>query len=167
MTSVITNEATPIRSPEQLKAELEGKPETGEQKVSRLYDPRLEREYEFELKYVDGRGKAWPGKFKNQILNFVQVSQVGAIKAHSLGGAPAASCDEYTLDHAEKLSHLTVSLVERPDWAKGSKLEQLNDKGLLDALYAEVARHEGTFHGRIPAEEDGSGESANTEGSPA
>ena len=146
-----------IRSPEAMKAEIEGleKSVTGD-------DHRLSREFTFDLHYTDRRGKVWDGRFTNQALNFTQIAQVGALMARMQGGLPNASFDEFTLDHNEKISHLTVSLTKRPKWA--ADLGDLFDKDLLDEIYKEVSLHEATFSGRRSPKADSDEGSEDDEG---
>jgi hypothetical protein len=153
-----------VKSPEEIKNDLERKEESPEQKVEKLDDPKLKRDYEFKIDYTDGRGRRWKGPFTNRILNFDELSRVGIIKANLFGGMPIISFDAYTVDHNEKVSHLTVSLVSRPDWCEGAKLTKLTDKDLLDAIYSEVASHEATFHGRGSDQEAGDSGSGDVKG---
>lgn len=153
-----------IKAPEEMKSELEKKEESPEERVEKLDDPRLQEFYEFTLDYTNPRGRTWKGPFKNKILDFQMISQVGIIKANQFGGLPIAAFDAYTVDHNEKISHLTVSLVSRPDWCEGNKLSRLKDKGLLDAIYKEVSSHERTFHGHDLDQKDGGGGSGDGQG---
>jgi len=138
----------PIKSPEEVKKVLDGKTHNVEKELQEAEDPKMQREWEFTFRHEDGQGRVFQGVFVNKIANFMDLSKIGAVKANFLGGLPIESFDTYTLDHNEKMAHLSVSLIKRPDWCQGDKLFDLYDKGLLDALYAEVASHEATFHGR-------------------
>jgi hypothetical protein len=68
-------------------------------------------------------------------------------------GLNADSFDEETTNLNAMISHMTISLVERPEWAKN--LANLDDVSLLEALWTEVQAHEATFHGPRPKKEAG------------
>jgi len=151
-----------VKSPEEMRAEIQGKEPSAERKLERLADPRLGEEYSFEVKWTDPRGKVWKGDFTNQILSFTQISQVGALRARLGGGMPVESVDDFTANHNEKVAHLTISLVKRPKWA--ADLGELKYEDLLDQIYVEVARHEAIFSGRENPERGGADGSADGEG---
>lgn len=141
-----------VKNAEEIKTRLEAKEaEPEEQPVD---DPRLRREWAFDFKYTDGAGRTWSGPFKNRILNIEQSVRVGVMRATLCDSQPIDALDLSTYHHAEALAHLTVSLVERPKWARD--LGKLDDPGLLRALYREVSSHEEIFRGR--ATDSGSGE---------
>ncbi len=140
---------------DEIKADLDGKEESPEKAVEKLGDPRMRDEWGFPLDYTDLAGRTWKGKFINRILTIDQINQVGVIRAKLCGNLPIDSLDVSTLDNAEMLSHLTVSLAKRPDWAL--KLGELKDPGLLRAIYVEVSSHEDMFHGRKKDPQAGAG----------
>ena len=139
----VIDQAMAVKSPEEIKQEVEG---TTEKTPQQNENPKMNKEYAFEFKYVDAHGKSWSGPFTNRILNYTDHSRVGAIKARLSGGVPFESLDPYTVNHNEKLAHLTISLTKRPKWA--ADLGELYDQKILDQLYTEVASHEAAFHGR-------------------
>lgn len=153
-----------MKSPEEVKNELDRKEESPEAVVEKLDDPKLKETYDFTIDYTNARGRTWRGPFTNKILDFDDISKVGIIKANMFGGMPIHCFDAYTIDHNEKLAHLTVSLVSRPDWCEGGKLSRLKDKGLLDAIYAEVSSHEVTFLGSETDQKAGDGGSGDGKG---
>lgn len=108
-------------------------------------DPRDNREYPFDFKYTDGRGKVWKGRFVNRVLSIRDRQSVGVIRAGLAHNAPVAALDEMTQEINLIIGHLSVSLIERPDWAKD--LQALDDVRLLQELYLEVAQHEAHFLG--------------------
>jgi hypothetical protein len=146
-----------MKSPEELKEDLDGKDEASEDKYEKIAsDPKMQPEYEFEIDYTDNRGKRWHGTFVNRILTYRMRTQVGTIRAQMNGGLPMEALDLNTLDMTEKVAHLTVSLGKRPPWAMGEKLSNLHDPQILDRIYAEVALHEATFRGS--GEDQGTGQ---------
>lgn len=109
-------------------------------------DPKNNREYTFRISHTDGRGTTYEGKFRNRVLTLGDRRRVGVIRARLADGLPPEALDEITNEINFMASHLTVSLQERPDWAKD--LLGLDDLGTLQAIFAEVADHEATFLGR-------------------
>jgi hypothetical protein len=110
-------------------------------------DPKLKKEYPFEFKWTDSRGKVWVGDFVNRILSIGDREKVGIMRARLAGGQPYDSLDPLTQELNLMISHLTFSLDEekRPDWAKD--LREMVDIRVLQALYGEVLKHESTFFG--------------------
>jgi hypothetical protein len=159
--SILESTAMAVKSPQQLKDEIEGKT-TPEAKTADDSDPKLNKDCEFEFSHTDKRGRVWKGRFKNRILNFTDHSRVGALKARLSGGLPIESLDAFTIDHNEKMAHLTVSLIQRPTWA--ADFGELFDKEILERLYEEVASHEAKFHGRGQDQEMGEEGSSNGSG---
>ena len=107
-----------VKSPEETKKQLEGKESDPESQLEILEDPKMAREYVFKFRHEDGRKKVWAGEFKNKILNFTEKAQVGALRANLCGALPVDALDSFTLDMNIKLSHLTISLIDRPKWAR-------------------------------------------------
>lgn len=110
-------------------------------------DPRHQKEYTFEFKWTDGRGKVWQGTFRNRILSMRERSMAGIMRARLAGGQPYESLDILTREINLMVAHMTFSLAEddRPEWAKD--LNAIDDVRLLQALYDEVLKHENTFFG--------------------
>jgi hypothetical protein len=108
-------------------------------------DPKDNREYPFEFQYKDGKGKLWKGQFTNRVLSIRDRQTVGVIRARLGHNTPVAALDEMTQEMNLIIGHLSVSLIERPDWAKD--LQALDDIALLQQLYLEVASHEAQFLG--------------------
>jgi len=115
------------------------------QKPEKIHDPRQEKQYTFQLDWEDGRGKHWRGTFTNKILNLREHQMVGVMRARLANGLPAESLDTMTSEINLMLSHLTYSLIEKPDWAKD--LQNLEDVRIVQELYKEVLQHENTFLG--------------------
>lgn len=141
------------KTAEELKEELDGKEQSPEEQVAELDEPRLKERWTFEFAYTDRRGREWKGEFENQILSIDDVTRVGTIRAASCANAPIESLDMATLQNAEALAHLSVSLIKRPKWA--AQLGKLKDGEILRRLYGEVSSHEDIFHGRGPDQEAG------------
>jgi hypothetical protein len=68
------------------------------------------------------------------------------------GGVPVAALDADLWELNEMLAHLSISLTERPEWAK--ELEDLFDEELIVEIYKEVISHEDRFHRRGADPED-------------
>lgn len=135
---------TPIRPASELAAEIQGK-HADDQIEER--DPKERREYTFNFEHTDERGKVWKGAFTNQCLSPNQKLQVGVLKASILGRLPYESVDAYTRELAERIAHMTISLIRRPEWAR--ELGDLMDENIIHRLYdQEVLSHEATFHRR-------------------
>lgn len=126
----------------ELRKTLEAEHTKGEPKGP---NPRHERVYTFDFVWKDGRGKKWEGTFQNQILSISDRQLVGIMRARMGSNAPVEALDALTRELNLMISHMSFSLIERPDWAKD--LRALQDVRLLQALYTEVAEHEATFFG--------------------
>lgn len=116
---------------------------------------KLEREYGWQFRWTDGRGKVWEGEFRNKVLSVRENQMVGVLRARLAAGVASEVLDPYTTEINLMIAHLTYSLVKRPDWAKD--LQDLLDVQLLQQIYLEVADHEATFLGRQPAAPEGKG----------
>jgi len=109
-------------------------------------DGRTNKVHTFHFRYVSaGSGKVWDGPFTNHVLTLRERQLVGIMRARLGGGLPVEALDPLTAEINLMLAHLEVSLDNRPDWAKN--LAQMEDLGLVQSLYAEVAAHEATFLG--------------------
>lgn len=117
------------------------------------HDPRLEEEWTFQFNWKDGRGKVWGGEFTNKILNVGEKQAVAGLEATYAGGHSFDAIRPHIRDVNMILAHLSLSLINRPAWAKN--LRGLTNDLLLFRLWEEVASHEATFHGL----ETGEGES--------
>lgn len=116
----------------------------------RVEDSRESSEYTFDFDWKDRKGKRWTGKFTSKILTLGEQGLVGILRARLSGNVPYESLDEFTREVNFLVAHLTYALKERADWAQD--LRSLNDITLLQALYAEVAKHEAIFRGGSPTE---------------
>jgi hypothetical protein len=116
-------------------------------------DPRDKVEYSFKFEFTDGRGKVWQGRFVNRILSIRDRQVVGIMRARLTGGQPYESLDPLTAEINHILTHMTQSLIERPDWAKD--MLSLTNYEVLQALYLEVDSHESRFHGRKALKDSG------------
>ena len=116
-----------------------------EETAAELDEPRMKKRWSFEFDYTDKRGRRWRGEFTNKILSIDDINRVGTIRAGACNYAPITSLDLATINNAETLAHLTVSLVKRPTWA--ADLGALHDPEVLAKLYQEVSSHEEIFHG--------------------
>jgi hypothetical protein len=108
-------------------------------------DPMAQRQYTFQLEYFDKLKKRWAGQFTTKILSIRERQLVGALRSRMSGGSSMESLDALTIEINLMLAHLAYSLTERPDWAK--ELGELEDIGIVQAVYAEVAAHEARFLG--------------------
>ena len=108
-------------------------------------DPRGEKKYTFQINYTDARGKVWKGQFVNHVLSIHERQQVGVMRSILGGGRPLESLDALTVEINLMVAHLMHSLDQRPEWAKN--LRNLEDPGLLQAIYTEVDSHESFFLG--------------------
>lgn len=116
-------------------------------------DARDEVEFTFNLDFKDGKGKPWGGKFVNKILSIRDRQLVGIMRARLTGGLPYESMDPLTAEINLMVTHLTQSLLKRPEWAKD--LLALTNYEILQAIFEEVDSHESHFHGRGPPAESG------------
>lgn len=108
-------------------------------------NPKDGREYQFTLSYRDRRGKLWTGEFTSKILTIRERQAVGIMRARLANGLPFESLDALTLELNLMIAHMTFSLTARPKWAE--ELDKLDDFGVLQAIYQEVASHEAHFLG--------------------
>lgn len=114
-------------------------------KKSKQADPKDQEEYTFDFEWKNGSGKAWKGQFTNKILTIRERQLVGLLRARLAGGMPIEALDETTNDINLMVSHMSYSLVTKPDWAED--LTALTDVRLLTELYLEVLTHENHFCG--------------------
>ena len=105
---------------------------------------------EFDLDFTDQRGRAWQGRFKNEVLTVRKRLQVGLTKAALANGIPVDQLDTATSNLLEVLAHLSVSLTFSPDWFKNNRMDQYESE-VLYAIYNEVAEHEARFRGAVTA----------------
>lgn len=132
--------------PDHLKIdELKQEPPAQEQKPQPKADPKQERRYTFQLDWKDRRGRVWKGEFVNEVPDIQTRQMIGVLRAKLSGGMPQDALDITTSDINLMVSHLTYTLVTRPDWAKD--LQALTDLSLLQAIFEEVMAHEAAFHG--------------------
>lgn len=103
----------------------------------------LPAQHEFELDYMDSRGRRWAGKFIAHVLTIRERAQVGLTRARLLGGVPVGSVDDMTYQLLEMQAWLAVALNDSPAWAK--KLSEFHDVGVLGAIYKEVLGYEDRF----------------------
>jgi hypothetical protein len=131
---------TTIPETPDLRAEVEerlaGKPKQ---------DDKSKREFTFQFRHEAPNGKIWEGTFTNHVLSLRERQMVGIMRARLGGGMPVESLDPLTAEINLMLAHLEYSLTDKPDWAKD--LSKVEDLGMVQALYAEVATHEATFLG--------------------
>ena len=131
---------------EELKEEIQNEIEAPKPPIPEN-EPKLKKEYPFEFKWTDSRGKVWAGEFRNRILSIGDREKVGIMRARLSGGQPYDSLDPLTQELNLMIAHMTFSLDEedRPNWAKD--LREVTDIRLIQALYGEVLKHEATFFG--------------------
>ena len=128
--------------PEELKEQIvqkSGKPDPSAD------DPKGKEKYTFAFRWVDGRGKVWEGEFTNKVLTIGERQQAGTLRAMLGRGVGPGQLDDFTNELNLIISHLTYSLVQKPEWAED--LTALQNPRVLQALYEEVLGHEATFLG--------------------
>lgn len=113
------------------------------------------REYEFNLDFVDRRKKRWSGTFRSQILSIRQERARGILAAKMAGGVPFESLDPVTQNVNHMLAHLAMSLTLRPPWAE--KIEELVELDVLQAIYAEVQAHVAHYFRIVTDQEESDG----------
>ena len=120
-------------------------------------DPKLQESYEFNFDWKDFRKHSWTGKFTNKILSITDRQLIGVLQAQWQDHRPASSIDPEISSMNYMLAHMSVSLKQRPEWAKD--LRALKSVDLVQMLYREVMAHEATFHGyqknQSPSESEG------------
>ena len=131
-----------LRPAAEIAAEVQGQ---ADKKRPNDADPKAAEEYTFEFSYTDKLGKLWSGKFTNRALTIRQRQQVKVIKAQLSGGVSVAALDADIWTLNEMISHLSVSLITRPQWAQ--ELTNLHDETIIEKLYEEVIAHEDYFRG--------------------
>lgn len=110
-------------------------------------DERDAEVWSFHFAHKDRRGVVWEGDFVNSILTIAQQTRVGILRARLQGGQPMEAIDADVLDLNAALAHMTYSLdpKARPDWAKGDKLTEIRDAGVIFALWEKVRGHEAIY----------------------
>lgn len=141
-------ENSPIKTLSEIETELAGE-NYEEQQEKESSDPRLNEKYSFELNFKDRRGKIWSGRFTNKILTIQEQFNVNYALSSLTGKVPIDSIQKDILITAQRISHLMISLIEKPDWAKD--LTQLKTIDVIDAIYQEVDSHEAIFFGHETA----------------
>jgi hypothetical protein len=101
--------------------------------------------YPFHFKWISKRGQLFEGDFVNKILSIKDQMCVGVLRAKLASNTPIESLDAFTVQLNMMVAHLTISLIEKPEWAKD--LRDLKYADLIEYLYSEVASHEATFFG--------------------
>lgn len=153
----LANKFTPKHITENLPVDLdETKKEIRQTMVPQEKEPVIppevslkgNREYTFWFDWTSPSGKNYQGEFTNRVLSLGDKSAAGVLRAKLAGGMPLASLDDITVEINLIISHLTFSLVKRPEWASGD-LRELDELALLQAIYEEVVSHEATFLGYI------------------
>ena len=101
--------------------------------------------HSFDVNVTTGDGKIYVGTFTSRILTIGDQIAVGKLRVAMSNGLSWSQVDPLTNSLLEKVSHLSISLTERPDWSKD--LMGIYDIRVLDAIYKEVSAHEGRFLG--------------------
>ena len=138
-------EASHLQDTSALKEEVEKSVKGQGEKTIDLKDPKAAKSYTFSLDYTDAHGKTWAGSFTTKILSIGERQLVGALRARMSGGAQVESLDALTVEINLMLAHLAYSLTDKPKWA--DNLAELEDVGVVQAIYSEVASHEAYFLG--------------------
>ena len=140
-----------IKPASELVAEIQGKsPQVDED------DPKAKREWTFHFEGETFEGKTLKGSFTNRCLSTFDQIQVGVVRAQLCGNVPIDALDNQAWKLAERIAHMTLSLVKRPKWA--AELGDLMDPLIIEKLYAEVASHEARF--RRPQSDPGADQKA-------
>lgn len=131
----------------ELKEEVEQaiEPKPAEIKKDPTESLKSKREYPFQFDWTSPAGKNYSGEFVNRILTIGNKQGVGLMRAQLAAGMAFAALDPTTIEINFIISHMTFSLVKRPDWAKD--FTQLTELELLQEIYEEVASHEAIFLG--------------------
>lgn len=108
------------------------------------------KEHDFDLEYLDSRGRKWMGRFSCHVLSFRERINVGLVKSRLANGASPHQLDISTSNLLEALAHLTIALDNGPDWAQD--LEGIHDPGVVIEIYKEVLDHEQRFHETGPGD---------------
>jgi hypothetical protein len=118
------------------------------------------REYTFTFRWVAPRGHVYDGPFTNRILDQGQKTEASALAAKLRDGMPFESVEPYRARLQEELAWMTVSLIDKPDWA--SNLASIIDDDVLVLLWKEVDNHEEIFR-RPPEAKEGSAPNAGSQ----
>jgi len=114
----------------------------------------LPKNYTFEVDYHDQRrNRRWSGSFRAHVLSLGDQLQFGRLLAQLRGNVPEVALDFTTASITEMAAYITTALDEAPVWARGNKLLDMMDAGVLAAVYKEVRDYEARFWGA-----DGEGE---------
>ena len=81
-------------------------------------NPRMQREYPFDFRWEDGRGKVWKGKFTNTVPDIETRRFIGVLRAQLGNNIPFDSLDPVLREINLVIAHLTFSLTRRPKWAE-------------------------------------------------
>lgn len=111
-------------------------------------NPKMARDYTFQLDWTAPRGKRYVGEFINRVPNLGERRAIKVLKAQLLGHTPVAALDADAWHHAELVAHMTTTLIKRPEAFQD--LYEIMDEGVLEALWEEVRSHEDIFLGREP-----------------
>ena len=105
--------------------------------------PKVGRLRTFTLRHEMADGSVLEGAFTNQILTIQQQIGVGVLRARLTSGVAYELLDPATVNLTEMVAQLSISLTDRPDWAKD--LLGMDDVDLIGKIYREVAAHEAMF----------------------
>lgn len=141
-----------VLSPEDAAKRVEGELQPAAPKVASR-DPKGEELYEFSISVTDGAGNTESGKFKNKILTIGDRIQVGLTQSFMVGRTPWEVLDADTQWLVSALAHLSISLVEKPEWFRTTM--GLKNVRSVQKVYAEVAAHEQFFRGTDTPQETG------------
>lgn len=139
-----------VLSPEEAKKVLDAMPQ-GEAPKQKASDPKGEEEYSFSISVKDGAGNVLTGSFKNKILDLEERINIGLMQTAMVRNVPWETIDAETRWLVSALAHLSVSLIEKPEWfAKQTATLKLKNTRVIEKVYGEVARHEQYFRGAEP-----------------
>lgn len=105
-----------------------------------LADPKAQKTYSFTLDWSAPNGARFQGAFVNKILTIAERAEVDIRLARLCGGMPLESLPPLSLERNRALAWMSLSLKERPDWAKD--LMALEYEGVVFELWAQVGAHE-------------------------
>lgn len=116
---------------------------SGPQPAAPEKDPRTQETWTFHFSYTAPRGDVFKGTFTNRILTVFEQTRLAAIVARLQDGQPVEAIDPSIRILNAAIAHMTISLTERPEWAKN--LGGLRDLPLIFELWEKVQGHEDYF----------------------
>lgn len=127
--------------------------------------------------YSEMEKKSMNGQFTARIASFLDKTKINVRRSQVLGGMycvrdddgnpTGRGVDDVTEYQAQKIAHLDVCLVQKPEWFKLEGPDAIIDDEVIDKVFAEVMKFEHTFRGIKRPAAQANGQAQGSEGAGA